>query len=101
MTRQEYLQDSENRHREYWAQYVNSQTRKLVKERIGLKTLQASTDEHFNDTGLIRWDCLASTTRSYVLGYKLRDNGETWSLSANICILKEAAQQLLEGANNG
>lgn len=83
-------------HREYYAQYVNKAAPALVRSRIGEKELEASTDPHFNDIPLLQWDRLVCWLPKAVVD-KLHANGDWLSLGTGVCILKEAARQILEG----
>lgn len=62
MTRKEYLdgprETSKERHREYYSQFVNKKVKEHVIKGIGLDDILSSTDEHFNDIRLSRWDNL-------------------------------------------
>lgn len=103
-TREDYL----NRvctHREYYAQFVNDRIRKLVQRSI---EVTQSKDEYFNDIPLACWDSLSAQTLKCLDSALWRElecpayKGKmtfAWSPNSNICILKEAAQQLRDIAN--
>lgn len=93
MTRQEYL--NKNAHREYYAQYVDHPTKQLVLRTIGFNALIDSNNKHFNDIPLRRWDGLVKRLSQKVVD-KLKANGDYLSLGVGVCILKEAARQLVE-----
>jgi hypothetical protein len=80
-------------HQQYYAQFVNDNVKLMVKDRIGLDIIQKSRDEHFNDIPLRLWDNCG-------LPYGIKDllkQAKDWhSLSAQCCILKEAARQIKE-----
>lgn len=89
-------------HRKYYAQFVNAEVKKLVKSAI--PQFLRSTDPHFNDIPLPLWDQLTDVTRK-TIDIKLWKAADSptqpegtylWSLCCNVCILKEAARQLLE-----
>lgn len=83
------------RHREYYSQFVTPGVKQLVLRRIGRKELLRSTDLHLNDIELARWDRLVS----YIDGAAvtlLREAGDFLSLGSGVCILKEAARQIIE-----
>lgn len=98
-----------NAHRTYYAQFVDSHVLAFVERQIGRAAILASTDEHFNDIPLARWDRLEPHMRELCLS-KLGDvNGAVsidehgarriaWSLSDAVCIAKEAARQIAEAA---
>lgn len=95
-TRAQYM-NRECTHRQYYGQFVTENTRALVGRVIGLQSLRLSKDEHFNDIPLARWDGMVNG-RMIPAGTdaKLRSLGDWLSMAAGVCILKEAAQQLLE-----
>jgi len=91
MTRKEYLSSSSpTAHREYYAQYVTDAIVSHVGTAIGQKLLR-STDEHFNDIPLRRWDDIGWGMRPDFKAY-----GDSDSLAGRVCIVKEAARQWLE-----
>lgn len=92
-------------HRAYYAQFVTPYVKQLVTDRIGLKTLLASRDEHLNDIPLKVWDSFwvnhtpsggMYITPPFAVGALLREAGEGNSASTGTCILKEAARQVIE-----
>ena len=96
-SRQDYLQNKCS-HRQYYAQFVDDSVRRMVEQYFTLETLRASTDEHLNDIPLRRWDSLAIMLVHYSsIRELLREYGDFWSLAGGVCILKEAAHQLVEG----
>ena len=56
-TRKDY-NDNKCTHREYYAQFVSEETKKIVLRYIGLDRLKASKDQHLNDIALGSWDTL-------------------------------------------
>lgn len=99
MTRKEYMEsartDSMSAHRKYYGQYVTESLKIGVRHRIGIKRLRASRDEHMNDIPLIKWDELAPYIEA-TCRWRLRENGDCFSLAGAVCIAKEAARQILE-----
>lgn len=89
MTREEYMNavDKAAAHRQYYGQFVSDTVRQVVASRIGRAAILASTDPHFNDIPLKRWDDLYPV---------LHRAG--WSLSDVVCTAKEAARQIKEGS---
>jgi len=54
-----------------------------------------STDEHFNDIPLKRWDSLSfheSANKDHTTG--LKKAGDYMTLAGSVCIYKEAARQI-------
>lgn len=84
MTRDEYLNQASSTaaHRAYYAQYVGEQVKLLVARVFGGE-LYKSKDPHLNDLELRRWDALKA-------------NGDYLTLGTGVCVLKEAARQLIE-----
>lgn len=80
-------------HRRYYAQFVNQRTIDYVVRAIGADRLLASTDPHFNDIPLPKWDNLV---RYLPLAASLRDTGDYLTLGGGVCIAKEAARQYVE-----
>ena len=104
-TRKQYL-NKECTHREYWAQFVTRGMKNMVQSRFDMQRLARSQNEYFNDVTRVQdWDCMKDVTFR-MLDLKVwreihypeytdpRSIG--WSLSDNICLLKEAARQLVE-----
>lgn len=100
-TRQEYLAgvygtDTERAaaHRRYFGQFVTEDVKDIVGRRIGERLLLASTDPHFNDIPLAAWDeatmFLTRETRD-----AFRRAGDVYSLGGGVCLLKEAARQIV------
>jgi hypothetical protein len=83
-------------HRQFYGQFVTPYVREFVRAHIGEARIKASTDEHFNDIPLHLWDRLDYNMRA-MCEQKLRDAGDFWSLSATVCIAKEAARQIKDG----
>ena len=54
-TRQDYL-DGGCSHRQYYGQFVNASVLAMVKRHIGEDAILKSSDEHFNDIPLKKWD---------------------------------------------
>jgi hypothetical protein len=86
-SRKDYM-DGVCTHRQYYAQFVTDGVKAMVARAISIQVLVASTDPHLNDIQLSRWDRLAT-------GVRADDN----SLASRVCVLKEAARQLIEETN--
>lgn len=61
-TRKEYM-DNAVTYRGYMLQFVTADLVALVDGRIGRASILASTDEHFNDIPLGKWDALAPAVK--------------------------------------
>lgn len=84
-------------HRKYYAQYVNDHVRSKVRQ-LGLLLLLDSKEDSFNDIPLAVWDAVAATINTKALDEQMRAQGDCVSPFGLVCILKEAAQQLVEQA---
>ena len=91
-TRKQYL-NGECTHRQYYGQFVNAGTKARVLSGIGLAALKKSTDPHFNDIPLHEWDGLVANCPGSAAFSKA---GDYYTLAGGICLLKEAARQVLE-----
>jgi hypothetical protein len=84
-------------HRRYYAQYVTRRVWTAVFFAFGRERLLKSATsgrEAFNDIPLEKWDALASSCHG--VDELLRANGDSPSPSSYVCILKEAARQIVE-----
>jgi hypothetical protein len=106
MNRKEYMTNPNGLHRAFYGQFVTPFIRRSVADSIGFDKLRASKDGHFNDIPLSRWDRLSESLQSVLsvpgeIEYPNRPEcagKKFYSLCNGVCILKEAARQLLEGA---
>ena len=102
ITREQYMEDSEALHHDFYAQFIIPSTFKFVKERIGMKKILASKDEHLNDVckyfsnyqggvnAMWDWD-LAPINQPLA-----KELGETFSFSTRTCVAKAAARILIK-----
>lgn len=79
-------------HREYHAQFVTDELKARVQSRIGLDQLLRSKDEHLNDIPLKIWDSIKAPAGTIA---KLEEAGTYLTLATQVCIAKEAAQQII------
>ena len=92
-TRKQYL-NKECTHREYYSQFVNDWVKQQVSSHIGMEALRDSKDQYFNDTtNLKTWDRMSVPSSAHNL---MKKAGDYVTLSAIVCINKEAGRQLLE-----
>lgn len=101
ISRSDYMKNSSELHDAYYRQFVTPATISFVKNCIGLKRLQASTDEHLND--VVRWGRGGQTWLwdSSPVNEKLTSKlGESLSMSTRTCIGKAAARMILEEAES-
>lgn len=113
------MEDSKNRHRKYYGQFVNEDVKAVVLHYFTKEVLEESLskDEHFNDdlTPMKKWDKMTgfvwqvkngeqiavvqprTSIDMLPIDYKLlKEAGEGYSNSTGVCIYKEAARQILE-----
>jgi hypothetical protein len=98
-TRTDYL-EGRCSHREYYAQFVVASVVARVLRNIGLAALRASTDEHFNDIPLAKWDAILFPFPSY-LGDMMRERGDYPTMAGAVSICKEAARMLMDAEQIG
>jgi hypothetical protein len=114
ITRNEYMENSSQLHQAYYAQFVTRFTLSQVAMAIGVDAIKTSTDRHFNDIPLVRWDRLVGWTGGWVnkwfgnrtiLNFNRekfkaasgRTDGKlVYSASDMICIAKAAAKMIQE-----
>ena len=95
-TREDYL-NHKCSHREYYAQFVNDAVKSMVTSSIPLAELLAATDkENLNSIALARWDNIAGGYSTQLCRDKLKAAGDSPSLGGAVCILKEAARQIID-----
>lgn len=85
--RKQYMSNELN-HAEFYtwlAEAIGASERNLP---VSRETLQASTDAHFNDIALARWDRCDPIIR----GMAVRAGMRSWSLSDTVCVLKTIAR---------
>jgi hypothetical protein len=100
MHRSEYMamrepEDQARAHRAYYSQYVTEEIKQRLLRRILLAELLNSTDQYLNDIRLGRWDAIVRNLPRTTV-QQLRENGDWLSLGTGVCILKEAARQIIE-----
>jgi len=92
-TRKQYMA-GECTHRQYYAQFVNNNTKGYLLGSISEVELIEATrhDEGFNSIPLKRWDM----TTLMFNRQTLEAAGDTYTMAGKVCILKEAAKQIIE-----
>lgn len=108
ITHNDYMKDSSNLHRQFYAQFVNDEVKNHLLASISKKELLNSKDEHLNDIDLKRWDLLGGfafrgsemtmrpTTTEPIDNKLLKEAGDGYSSATAVCIYKEAARQIIE-----
>lgn len=96
-TREDYI---ENRctHRQYYGQFVTDRHKNLVISRFDAAELKEAfiKDEHLNLIRLVEWDNLTTIMINDSSNKALKDSGDYVTLCGRVCILKEAARQVVE-----
>lgn len=90
-----YEETSERPHKEYYSQFVTNDVCNLVLHTFGLEALLASPSEAFNDIPLARWEALVKLLPRSV-AVDLDGVGDWLTLGSGVCVLKEAARQIVE-----
>lgn len=103
MLRSEYmaasLEDQPQAHRAYYGQFVDDFLKETIARNFGVDRLKRAfaRDEHFNTIPLIEWDAYNPLfTQLDSLPKAVRNVGDQWSMSTSVCIVKEAARQVVE-----
>ena len=94
ITRQQYL-NKEATHREYYSQFVTEGVKQRVESAFRMESLIQGKDKHFNNLPLQWWDRLMPVV-PFEINSKLKDCGDYPTLAGVVCILKEAAMQIVE-----
>jgi len=96
-TRDDYMAKKIS-HEDYYGQFVTPAIIRLVENGIGIKEIKNSSDEHFNDIPLAKWDSLHVVNYGrgmysrLACGEKIKSAGESNSVNTGTCILKQAAR---------
>jgi hypothetical protein len=91
-TRKQYM-TKECTHREYHGQFVTPRIKSYVLRKFGIDRLTQSTDPHLNDIPLREWEML-----DFRADFKAA--GDYHTIAGEVCVLKEAARQLIEESQN-
>ena len=100
MKTKEQYRNKECTHREYYAQFVTPGVKRIVKDRFGIEALVNTPDqENLNTLHLSIWDGLVTLLwMDFKVCSLLKSANEWRTLGTGVCILKEAAKQLIEEA---
>lgn len=96
ITRTQYL-NREATHREYYSQFVGEGTKERVLMRFTMQSLIEGKDNHFNNIPLNDWDNLMPVVPFEIAG-KMKECGDYPTKAGVVCILKEAALQIVENS---
>ena len=81
-------------HQQYYAQLVNNRVINIV-SKLSKKQLIEGKDQHFNNIPLQYWDKML-TPVPFEIANKMRELGDYPTPAGVVCILKEAARQIVE-----
>ena len=90
LTRKEYM-DGDVTHDQYYNQFVTQDIMDTILVSIGVHSILESTDPHFNDIDLKRWDRCAVLLEDKVKWPK--DDGP--SLAGLVCVAKAGAKEFI------
>lgn len=93
-TRNDYM-SGKCSHREYYAQYVDEDVRSSVMMVMGIDKLIHAyrQNDDFYSIPLPHWDALGWAFRFHTI---MKSRGDYPTLAGKVCILKEAARQIVE-----
>ena len=87
-------------HREFYSQFVTDSMKQSISAYFGIEKLKKAFEEnkHFNSLKLESWDSLAFSCcqHNYTVKEALKEAKHSYSLSTGVCIMKEAAKQIIE-----
>lgn len=94
-TRKDYL-NKKCTHREYYSQFVTHQIRDIARFSFGVQRLKEEflKDENLNGIPLGFWD---RATNGFSCNKAMMEHGDYSTISGKVCVLKEAARQIIEG----
>jgi len=95
ITRKQYLAHSADLFQAYFLQFAGNGYRSALAGMFGPEELLASTDPHFNDIALARWDDAARKLYSRIDHDRVTAAGEIYSLSTGVCTAKAMARELV------
>jgi hypothetical protein len=98
ITRKDYLENSSKLHRAYYAQFVTNDHKNRVRL-IGLDRILESKDKNFNDIPLDEWDRRVISPVPLDTVKLMKECGDYPTRAGSVCILKEAAQQIVDHFN--
>lgn len=103
-TRQQRL-NNECTHEQYWGQFVTGEHRLYVKQRFGIEKLKSAfeQDKNLNTIPLDKWDgCwgIGSPIPFMILAMPMKDVSDYLTPAGIVCILKEAARQIVKEPEN-
>jgi hypothetical protein len=90
ITRKQYMAH-EVTHEQFYGQFVTPDILNAVELHLGVE-IARSTDAHFNDVPLWKWDFLPIRQKAIIEA--IRDAGDYPSKAGFVCIAKEAARQI-------
>lgn len=94
ITRQQYL-NKEATHQEYYAQFVTPGIKQRVRHAFSIESLIDGKDDHFNNIPLEQWVSLLPVV-PFEINSKIKQCNDFATKAGVVCILKEAARQIVE-----
>ncbi|MGA0021607.1 MAG: hypothetical protein ACO3GW_05530 [Vulcanococcus sp.] len=95
ITRKQYLAHTAELFDAYFLQFAGPGYRSALSGKFGPEELLASTDPHFNDIPLARWDDAARELYPYVNHRKITEAEDFYTLSTGVCLAKAMARELI------
>lgn len=95
ITRKQYLAHSAELHDAFFLQFAGPSYRSALAGMFGPEELLHSTDEHFNDIDLARWDDAARKLYPRIDHDRVTAAGTFYSLSMGVCVAKAMARSLI------
>ena len=96
-THKDYALDGKCTHQQYYAQFVTGEIKMIVVLNFGLDTLKEAyqEDRTFNTIPLHRWDSLGIFLNVPIMHDKFKQHQDFISQASIVCVLKEAARQVV------
>lgn len=95
-TRRDYMEGRCD-HRRYYGQFVTMPIYHMVKRHFTVERLVRCSDQrYFNTIPLHHWHMLVIAAKSMTDRQLIKTTSEGWSDATGVCILKEAARQIVE-----
>ena len=96
-THKDYVIERKCTHQQYYAQFVTEEIKMIVVLNFGLDTLKEAyqEDRTFNTIPLHRWDSLGIFLNVPIMHDKFKQHQDFISQASIVCVLKEAARQVV------
>ena len=96
-THKDYVIERKCTHQQYYAQFVTEEIKMIVVLNFGLDTLKKAyqEDKAFNTIPLHKWDLLEIFLNVPIMHDKFKQHQDFISQASVVCVLKEAARQVV------